>query len=78
MYKDKHQPIIPVLTPYITNNTYINQTKELFPRNENDDTFKLRTRDKYIVTQANTERLRNSTVPYIQRMMNEKEKYTSH
>ena len=56
----------------------LDQTKELFPRNENIDTFKLKTRDKYIVTQANTERLRNSTVPYIQRMMNEKEKYTSH
>ena len=58
--------------------TILEQTKELFPRNENTDTLKLRARDKYIVTQANTERFKNSTMPYIQRMMNEKENHTSH
>ena len=33
----------------------LEQTKELFPRNENIDTLKLRTRDKYTFTQSNTE-----------------------
>ena len=56
----------------------LEQTRELFPINKNIPTLKLRTRDKYIVTPANTERLKNSTVPYIQRMLNEKEKDNSH
>ena len=56
----------------------LEQTRELFPVNENIPTLKLRTRDKYTVTPANTERLKNSTVPYIQRMLNEKEKHNSH
>ena len=56
----------------------LEQTIELFPINKNIPTLKLRTRDKYTVTPANTERLKNSTVPYIQRMLNEKEKNNSH
>ena len=49
----------------------LDQTKELFPLNENIDTLKLRTRGKYRVTETNTERFKNSTVPCIQRMLNE-------
>ena len=56
----------------------LERTRELFPFNENIPTLKLRTRDKYIVTPANTERFKSSTVPYIQRMLNEKEKHNSH
>ena len=49
----------------------LEQTKELFPLNENIDTLKLRTRGKYRITETNTERFKNSTVPCIQRMLNE-------
>jgi hypothetical protein len=51
----------------------LDQTKDLFPLNENLDTIKLRTRGKYKITETNTERFKNSTVPCIQRMLNEKE-----
>ena len=56
----------------------LEQTKELFPLNENIDTLKLRTRGKYRITETNTERFKNSTVPCIQRILNEKERHSSH
>ena len=49
----------------------LDQTKEFFPLNDNMDTLKLRNRNKYRVTEGNTERFRNSTIPYIQRILNE-------
>ena len=52
----------------------LEQTKELFPLNDNIDTLKLRTRGKYRITETNTERFKNSTVPSIQRILNEKRK----
>ena len=50
----------------------IEQTKHLFIRKKTDNPMKKRTQETYEVIHANTERLRNSTVPYIQRLMNRK------
>ena len=50
----------------------IEQTKHLFIRKKTDHPMKKRTQETYEVIHANTERLRNSTVPYIQRLMNRK------
>ena len=43
-------------------------TSELFPLNNN------RNRDKFKVTHANTDRLKNSAVPYLQRLLNANQK----
>ena len=48
----------------------LEQTKELFPLNDRDLTMQTRNQEKYKILHANTERLKNSTVPYIQRMLN--------
>ena len=44
-------------------------TKELFPLNQKSH-METRKSEKYQVFHANTERLRNSTVPYLQRLLN--------
>ena len=46
----------------------LDQTRDLFPLNENIDTLKLRTRGEYRITETNTECFKNSTVPCIKRM----------
>ena len=48
----------------------LEQTKELFPLNDRDLTMQTRKKEKYKILHANTERLKNSTVPYIQRILN--------
>ena len=48
----------------------LEQTKELFPLNDRDLIMQTRNQEKYKILHANTERLKNSTVPYIQRMLN--------
>jgi hypothetical protein len=48
----------------------IEQTKHLFKRKTNQNTMKTRNKEAFEVIHANTERLRNSTVPYIQRLLN--------
>ena len=53
--------------------TLIEQTKHIFKRKETLHSINTRTTEKYEVVHANTERLRNSTVPYIQRLLNKKE-----
>jgi hypothetical protein len=52
---------------------HIEQTKHLFTRKKTIHEMNMRRPDIYEVIQANTERLRNSTVPYIQRLLNKKE-----
>ena len=44
-------------------------TNELFPLNSVGGSTR-RIREKYMVTQANTDRLKDSTVPYLQRLLN--------
>ena len=48
----------------------IEQTKHLFKRKTTQNTMKTRNKEAFEVIHANTERLRNSTVPYIQRLLN--------
>ena len=44
-------------------------TKDLFPLNPNSG-LETRNQDKYKVLHANTDRLKNSAVPYLQRLLN--------
>ena len=45
---------------------------KLFPSKKMNHAMKVRNPDKYVVTNANTERLRKSTVIYLQRILNKK------
>ena len=40
------------------------------PLNDRELSMQTRNQEKYKILHANTERLKNSTVPYIQRMLN--------
>ena len=42
---------------------------DLFPLNENEK--ETRNKEKYVVTHANTDRLRNSSIIYMQNLLNE-------
>ncbi len=46
----------------------------MFPKNVNRSTMKVRNREKYCVSQAKTERFRNSSIPFLQRKLNESAK----
>ena len=48
----------------------LEQTKDLFPLNDRTHGMQTRNTEKYKILKANTERLKKSTVPYIQRMLN--------
>ena len=48
----------------------LEQTMHLFPMKTNHCTMKTRNAEKYQIRNTNTERYRNSTVPYIQRKLN--------
>ena len=51
-----------------------NQTKYMFPENKSRKAYDVKTRfsEKYMVTQANTERLKSSAIPYMQKLLNSK------
>ena len=51
-------------------------TRELFPLNNNYHDINTRNQEKYEVVKAHTSRLQNSTVPYIQRLLNRAENET--
>ena len=51
----------------------IDQTKHLFPLNKTSHCMQIRKRNKYEINKTNTERYRKSTVPYIQRLLNEEQ-----
>ena len=51
--------------------TLLPQTRHLFPLNNKEHNMNLRRTEKYKVINAHTSRLKNSTVPYIQRLLNE-------
>ena len=53
--------------------TQLKETKELFPLNLTQNSMKTRHTEKYVVYHAHTERLKNSTVPYLQKILNEYE-----
>ena len=46
------------------------KTQELFPLNENNHVMKGRNTEKYQVNFANTDRLKNSSLPYMQKLLN--------
>ena len=46
----------------------------MFPIKTNDNQIQIRYKEKFIVNKANTERYRNSAIPYFQRLLNEDEK----
>ena len=50
--------------------TRTEQTKELFPIHTSEHKMKTRQEQIYKETKCNTERLRKSTVPYLQRKLN--------
>jgi hypothetical protein len=54
----------------------LDQTKELFPKSNKVHDMKTRNKEEFQVIHTNTERFRNSTIPYIQRMLNEKSPYS--
>ena len=43
----------------------------MFPKNLNDSKIKIRSRERYYVNHAKTERFRNSSIPFLQRKLNE-------
>ena len=53
--------------------TVLPQTKHLFPLNNKNHNIDLRKTEKYQVINAHTNRLKYSTVPYIQRLLNEED-----
>ena len=46
------------------------KTFNMFPINKNYHSMKLRNQEKYVVKFANAERLKNSAIPYMQRLLN--------
>ena len=52
---------------------HIEQTKHLFTRKKTIHEMNMKRPDIFEVIHANTERLRNLTVPYTQRLFNKKE-----
>ena len=50
-----------------------NKSKEMFPLRQKIHEMETREEEKYEVQHANTERLKNSAIPYMQRLMNEYE-----
>ena len=46
----------------------------MFPKNLNDSKIKIRSREKYYVNHAKTERFRNSSIPFLQRKLNKSAK----
>ena len=53
--------------------TQLKQTKELFPLRNNQYSMKTRHEEQYEVQHAHTERLKSSTVPYLQKILNDYE-----
>ena len=49
------------------------QMKKMFPINEKNSQIETRHKETYKVNKANTERYRQSAVPYFQRLLNEEE-----
>ena len=52
------------------------KTKGLFPLNDNQHNMKARNTETYQVNYANTDRLKNSSIPYMQRILNSNVKKT--
>ena len=53
------------------------KSKDMFPFRQKEHTMKTRDDEKYIVQHANTERLKKSSIPYMQRLLNKHEEKKS-
>ena len=51
--------------------TKTQKVKDMFPLRENIHDMDIRNEERFIVKYGHTERLKNSAVPYIQRLLNE-------
>ena len=47
------------------------KVKDIFPQREKTHDMEMRNEERFIVNHAHTERLKNSAVPYMQRLLNE-------
>ena len=47
------------------------KTQEIFPKREKEHEMQARNEEKYHVQHAKTNRLKNSAIPYMQRLLNE-------
>ena len=56
---------------FARNCTKTSQVKDMFPLNQTECNVETRSREKFHVTMARTGRLKDSSVPYMQRLMNE-------
>ena len=52
------------------------KTKEMFPERNKIHSMGIRNPEKYEVAHANTERLKDSAIPYMQRLLNKNEEKT--
>ena len=50
--------------------TQSEKTEKMFPLKKNNHDMEVRNPEKFIVKHANTERLKNSAIPNMQRMLN--------
>ena len=55
-----------------TTSTQNEKTDKFFPLNQKQHTMKKRKNEKYKVNYARTERLKNSSIPYMQRLLNQR------
>ena len=46
------------------------KTQEMFPKREKEHNMQARNEEKYYVQHAKTNRLKNSAIPYMQRLLN--------
>ena len=58
---------------FVLKNQQNEKLKEYFIKNDNSYKNKLRTNEKYRVTRCNTDRLKNSTILQMQKIINEME-----
>ena len=55
---------------FARNCTKTSQVKHMFPFNKNEHSLDTRAKEKYLVTMARTGRLKDSAIPYMQRLLN--------
>ena len=62
-----------LLLKFALKSTQLKETKELFPLRNTQQSMNTRHTEKYVVQHAHTERLKHSTVPYLQKILNDYE-----
>ena len=62
-----------LLLKFALKSTQLKETRELFPLRNTQQSMNTRHTEKYVVQHAHTERLKHSTVPYLQKILNDYE-----